>query len=149
MERSIPNQQASTDEAGADKAAINEGRVALDSVQAAADGSDQVLSIGEDGVGGHCSPRQRPDVFHGVEIRRAGGQLDDGQPVVLGRVLADSGAAVNIQIVPDHHERAAELKVGSHEQVAVVLPGETPLSAQMVALDPPTVDESAALAGCL
>jgi hypothetical protein len=44
---------------------------------------------------------------------------------VLGLVPFQPGRQVGVEIVPDHHDRAAELDVCTDEQVAVVLPGET------------------------
>ncbi|GED83237.1 hypothetical protein TNCT6_03220 [Streptomyces sp. 6-11-2] len=43
---------------------------------------------------------------------------------MLGLVAFQPDRQVSVEIVPDHHDRAAELDVCADEQVAVVLPGE-------------------------
>ncbi|MGW3968365.1 hypothetical protein ACWEFD_03430 [Streptomyces ardesiacus] len=50
--------------------------------------------------------------------------MDDGEPVAVGDAAAHSGRQVGAEIVPDQHDRAAELLVGGLDQVALVLPGE-------------------------
>ncbi|MFF2131485.1 hypothetical protein ACFVW1_40250 [Streptomyces olivochromogenes] len=62
---------------------------------------------------------------------------------------------MNIQMIPDDHDGAAELEVRPDEKVAVVLPGEVPVIAwvmasviaSVMALDARAVDQSAAFAG--
>ena len=54
---------------------------------------------------------------------------------------------MNIQIVPDHHDRTAELQVSPYQEITVVLPGEATVGASVMALDARTVDQTAAFAG--
>lgn len=54
---------------------------------------------------------------------------------------------MNIRIVPDDHDGAAEPEVSPDEKVAVVLPGEAPVIAPVIAPDARAVDQSAAFAG--
>jgi len=60
----------------------------------------------------------------GLKVRWVGRQLLDGQSVPSGDELPHPGGEVDVQVVPDEHDRAAELLVGGDEQVAAVGPGE-------------------------
>ena len=59
-----------------------------------------------------------------VELVRVGRELEDGQPVPGRDQLGHRGADVGIQVVPDDHERAAELLVRGVQQPGVVRLGE-------------------------
>jgi hypothetical protein len=54
---------------------------------------------------------------------------------------------MDIQVVPDHHDGTAELKVSPHEKTTVVLPGEAAVGTSVMALDARTIDQTAAFAG--
>lgn len=60
-------------------------------------------------------------------------QLVDGQPAPLGNELPPTGCKMDVEIVPDEHDRAAELLMGNDEQVAAVGPGEA-LASVMLAV---------------
>src|SRR6266545_3372586 len=51
---------------------------------------------------------------------------------------------MDVEIVPDDHDRAAELQVSPNEKVTVVLPGEAPVITSEVALNTRSVDHAAA-----
>lgn len=57
-----------------------------------------------------------------------GRQLEDGEPVAFGDAAARAGGQVGVGIVPDQHDRAAELLVRGLDRIAVVLPGEASAS---------------------
>lgn len=48
----------------------------------------------------------------------------DGQPVPGLGELPQVGGLVDVEVVPDEHDRAAELLMGGDQQVPVVAPGE-------------------------
>ncbi len=98
--------------------------MALDVGESSAEGSGEVVGIGECGVGHRPAPQQRPDALHRIQVRAVGGKLDDGEPFVVGRVLPHSGGTMGVQIVPDGNDRGAELQVRADHEVSVVLPGE-------------------------
>jgi len=52
-----------------------------------------------------------------------GGQVVDGQPVLSGDELPHVVGEMDVEVVPDEHDRAAELSVGGDEQIAVAGPG--------------------------
>src|SRR5689334_867576 len=111
-------------EAGAGEAAVEDVGAVLELAEAAPDGGDQVVGVGEGAVGGGDASQDGPDAFDRVEVGCVGRQLEDGEPVAGGDVAAHSGRQARVEIVPDQHDRAAELLVGGLDQVAVVLPGE-------------------------
>lgn len=53
----------------------------------------------------------------------AGRQVVDGQPVAVLGELSQVGGLVDVEVVPDEHDRAAELLVCGDQQVSVVAPG--------------------------
>lgn len=55
-------------------------------------------------VGPHC--------LDGVQVRGVGRQPDHGQPVPSIDHVPDGDADVGVQVVPDQHDRAAELLGG-------------------------------------
>ncbi|MFE0455162.1 hypothetical protein ACFW2D_28625 [Streptomyces sp. NPDC058914] len=74
-------------ESGFGEAPVDEVGSSLDAAQASADGSGEAVAVGEDDVDCDAAPQQRPDPSDRVGDGCAGGQLHDGEPVVLGRVL--------------------------------------------------------------
>lgn len=96
----------------------------LDGAQAVPDCLDQVVGAGEGDVAEPAASQQGPDAFNRVEVRCIGRQLVDGQPVPAGDPGAHPGVQVHVQVVPDEHDRAAELLVSDLQQVTVVGPGE-------------------------
>lgn len=57
-------------------------------------------------------PRRRRDQipFDGVEVRCVGRQVVDRQPVPGFRELPQVGGLVDVEVVPDGHDRAADLR---------------------------------------
>ena len=103
--------------------AVDQLWTVLDLAWAAADGGDQVVGVGERGVG-ELAPQQGPDPLDGVEVRAVGRELVDGEPLVRLDELPHAPGQVSVEVVPDDYEWAAELGVCGDQQVAVVVPGE-------------------------
>ncbi|ULR47905.1 SDR family NAD(P)-dependent oxidoreductase [Streptomyces deccanensis] len=69
-------------------------------VEAALDGGDQVVGVGEGPVRPAGAPRHGPQAFHRVEVGCVGRQLDVGEPLAVGGVVAHSGGEVGVQKCP-------------------------------------------------
>ena len=106
------------------EAAVDEVAAVLDAAEATADGADEVFGGGEGDVGEPAASKQGPDAFDGVEVGGVGRQVVDGQPFAGVGELAQAGGFVDVEVVPDEDDRAAELLVGGDQQVPVVAPGE-------------------------
>ena len=119
----------------------------LDLPHAVADGLDEVLGGGEGGVGQPPASQQGPDALDRVEVGCIGGQLVDGQPVLPGDELPHAVGEMDVEVVPDEHDRAAELLMGSDEQVAVVGPGEALASVASAVVTARPVDQPGAFTG--
>ena len=68
--------------------------------------------------------RCRPDRFHRVQLVCVRREPEDRQPGPGGDQLAHRAADVGVQVVPHHHERAAELLVRGVQEPGVVRLGE-------------------------
>lgn len=134
-------------QSGAGEAAIDQVRAVLDVPQAAAEDAFEVVVIGEGDVGQRAAPQQRPHALHRVQVWCIGWQLHDGEPVVLVRILTHPGGPMGVEIVPDEDDGGPELDVSTHDQVAVIGPGETIASRTPVLVVPPRpVDQPGGLA---
>jgi hypothetical protein len=83
-----------------------------------------MFGCAEGDVGEPAAPQEGPEAFDGVEAGRVGRQMANGQPIPRFAELPQPSGYVDIEIVSDEHDRAAELLVGSGQQVSLVLPGE-------------------------
>lgn len=91
--------------------------------------------------------REGPDPLDGVEVGCVGRQVVDGQPVpVLGQ-LSQVGGFVDVEVVPDEHDLAAELLVGGDQQVTVAAPGEALASVAAAVVPAWSVDQPGSVAG--
>lgn len=73
--------------------------------------------------------------------------MDEGEPVVVRRILAEWGRAMGVEVVPDQRDGAAELDVCADEQVAVVLRAESLASGVARWLEAGAIDEPGRLPG--
>lgn len=71
----------------------------------------------------------------------------NGRPVSGLRPFPLVGGLVDAQVVPDEHNRAAELLVGHDQQVAVVAPGEAFAAVASAVIPARSIDESQPVTG--
>lgn len=98
-------------------------------------------------LGGGAASQEVPDPFDGVEVGCVGRQVVDGQPVPGCGELPQAGGLVDVEVVPDQDDRAAELLVGGDQQVAVVAPGEALTSVAAVVVPAGVAGRSAGTGG--
>lgn len=89
-----------------------------------------------------------PDSFDGVEVGCVGRQVASGDAVVGVDERPHPSVLVDVQVVSDEDDRAAELLVGGDEVVSVIGPGEAlAASALVVGMSFGPVDQAGAFAG--
>lgn len=111
------------------------------------DALDEVFGGGEGDVGEPAASQEGPDPFDGVEVGCVGRQVVDRQPVPGGGELPQAGGLVDVEVVPDEHDRAAELLVGGDQQVPVVAPGEAFAAVASAVVPAWPVDQPGPVAG--
>jgi hypothetical protein len=70
-------------EAGAGEAAVEDVMAVLELAEAASDGSDQVVGVGEGTVGHGGASQDGPDALDRAEVGCVGRQSEDGKPVAV------------------------------------------------------------------
>lgn len=93
-------------ESGFDKTPVDQGGPVLDSAQAGTDAGNEVVGVGEDGVG-QPPAQQCPQALDGVEIGSVCRESVDGQPVVAGEQVAHAGGDVGAPPVPHQDDPPA------------------------------------------
>lgn len=100
-------------------------RPVLALLQASLDDADKLVQIGGGEVGQEAAFEQGPDALDRVQVGGVGRELDDSESVsMVGGERLHPGHQVQVEVVPDQHDRGAELGVGGEDQVPVVHPAE-------------------------
>ncbi|KMS79501.1 hypothetical protein ACZ91_61815 [Streptomyces regensis] len=87
-------------EAGAGEVAAEDVVAVLELAEAASDSSDQVIGVGEGTVGHGGASQNGPDALDRIEVGCVGRQMEDGEPVAVGDVVAHAGGEVGVEDAP-------------------------------------------------
>lgn len=119
-----PHQSIVQDESRASQAAVDQVGAVLDLLEPMLHGPGDLAKVGGGEVA-EVALDQGPDALLRVEVWGVGRQLEHGEPLgARNNELPYSGRQVEADVIPNQHNRAAELSVRANDQNTEVPPAE-------------------------